>query len=772
MWAIAGGSIARAQLPVAADFTGAWFKPYLEIDEDPALCADALGLAAGEFFSKDTVLPTIGAQDFSRSLEAIEFDSFAQTPTTSDPRATPVEPPPHVVRIEGKPIYLARSYAAYTGLCGYGACSGYAYHASVRPLTGVPPRAYPDEYRKIGAQSLSVPEYLSSWLKSSDGRYFIGFRDYLPGHKARTLVRLTADGSWHETCRVIETPPPLDSIDNEAARAVLPAIRALDEAAFAMAGDGGCGSPAARTYRRQFLEQSLYRPWNWLGEEEIQAQLASQSMAKLELWAANGLYEHRALARYRAQRDVALDALEKFLAAQFRWPAEDVASVARTAVFVTDTGFSFPDGDPYRGGAAARALRRAILDHRPLEEIRAIDAPLAAIDGVDDEHRESALNAAVAYPEALQYLLDRGANPNRANAFGKTPLMYAAQQNAYESAAALLDHGADPNAQTRAPTSDCYYELSRTSVTVLHYAVRYASRRLVELLLEHGAAPVVSAKHGGYGEGTDPPGGEYPVHWLARYDSATSVERNPNIAPGDVPALKARLAPPESAALPELARQLTARAEREYSGGDPARALSSLRVALGVAPDLERALVDTSLVALRAGEPDEAARAAQRVIAQSHDERTLANAWFNYGLACDPSAIPDHRIECQSSTVYPFLRSWLIEPTPARVAKISEVMARVAQCHEQRGDGSTLHYFIATMGNTDEISSQTKIYVLRPARSAVATDSIRWSTRNGGPIATPALTRRYVLGDVAVDAYDSQAWVGTPVSFDGFVCAL
>src|SRR5262249_1526633 len=134
---------------------------------------------------------------------------------------------------------------------------------------------------------------------------------------------------------------------------------------------------------------------------------------------------------------------------------------------------------------------------RPIDELRAIEVPLNVIDGDDDDEghenyyrfNESMLDAAVEYPEAVAYLLELGADPNKTNTFFKTPLMYAAQRNAAASAKLLLDAGGDPNAVTVWPEG-CH-ALTRASMTALHYAVRYASSAFVDLLLERGAVTYI-----------------------------------------------------------------------------------------------------------------------------------------------------------------------------------------------------------------------------------------------------------------------------------------
>ena len=61
---------------------------------------------------------------------------------------------------------------------------------------------------------------------------------------------------------------------------------------------------------------------------------------------------------------------------------------------------------------------------------------------------DTALMAAVANPDAVSLLLQRGFDPNAANAWGKTPLMVAAEQNQIESMRRLLAAGANVHAET------------------------------------------------------------------------------------------------------------------------------------------------------------------------------------------------------------------------------------------------------------------------------------------------------------------------------------
>jgi uncharacterized protein YecT (DUF1311 family) len=99
------------------------------------------------------------------------------------------------------------------------------------------------------------------------------------------------------------------------------------------------------------------------------------------------------------------------------------------------------------------------------------------------EEIEPALFFAIEHPQEVKTLLERGANPNETNAYGKTALMYAAQYDLLETASVLLSHGANASAKTNryAPR------------TVLDYAAENASPELIALIL---AATPASASGG------------------------------------------------------------------------------------------------------------------------------------------------------------------------------------------------------------------------------------------------------------------------------------
>jgi ankyrin repeat protein len=82
-------------------------------------------------------------------------------------------------------------------------------------------------------------------------------------------------------------------------------------------------------------------------------------------------------------------------------------------------------------------------------------------------------------------LLERGANPNFRDTYGRTPLMYACEHGRIEPIALLLDKGADPNAQDEYGTSPLMY-VSRLACV----GDGASCQRIIDnmgLLLDHGA---------------------------------------------------------------------------------------------------------------------------------------------------------------------------------------------------------------------------------------------------------------------------------------------
>ena len=108
-----------------------------------------------------------------------------------------------------------------------------------------------------------------------------------------------------------------------------------------------------------------------------------------------------------------------------------------------------------------------------------------------DEDGKTALEwcAANRHPEAIELLLERGADPNRSDFNGKTPLIAAAASfpaNAPTAVGALLRHGADPNAANALDGK----------LTAAHQAIMSSNFPALMLLLEAGANPNAKTANG------------------------------------------------------------------------------------------------------------------------------------------------------------------------------------------------------------------------------------------------------------------------------------
>ena len=105
-----------------------------------------------------------------------------------------------------------------------------------------------------------------------------------------------------------------------------------------------------------------------------------------------------------------------------------------------------------------------------------------------------------------QMLLDKGANPNKGNMFGLTPLHYAAGKKSVITVKLLLEGGAVPNQGDNMGRASLWYAVGNKDVikvlldagadpnkrdrlgsTPLHRATRYSNKNVIQLLLDAGA---------------------------------------------------------------------------------------------------------------------------------------------------------------------------------------------------------------------------------------------------------------------------------------------
>jgi hypothetical protein len=746
------------------DPTNAWFKPALVENRSP-LCSAVFGEANRLFYSP---LPRLD----NRAIEVEDLEVIE--PSQDLTRERIVEPHPKTgepisrdqafVTTHGKKIYL--SMRTDSG-CG-GACESQQMFASPRPFETP---AHWEEH-----PNLSTPTPLASQLtllKSRDGRYHV----VVVADGQLQLFTLTENATWDGVCKVSVRPKDLASESDSELQAALKSIDDLKSTISPIRQDAGpdCGTMRAHERGGEFMndafERALYRPWT-LQPQEPDADGSDRPLDdNLTEWSTLGFDEYAAVSKFRSQRPATVAQLNRFYARSFGWPQADAALAAERAVAgAVDSSFAFSSIFKFTDGSLL--VRKAILENRPVAELEALNWRPTKPKWEWWVDQESVLSIAVNHPAALRWLLSKQLDPNHVNAFGKTPLMYATQQNALEAVRILLAHGANPNAATIFPEDTCTYTLGRANVTALHYAIRYGSAGIVQTLIDGGALPFVKTV-----EKWAPRQGQTPLEWLEMYAS-------PNISDADRPRLAQLLSAPESKQLVDYSQQQILEAEKQYAAGDLAAARRSLKNALQANASNERALGDLSLVALRAGEYGESLEAATRLISGGKDARMIANAWFNVGLACERSGQRylryNDQIYCMASEVFPFLQSWLSASSRARAEKLEQLFTAPGRerCVVPQPDSSEHRYIFVRAADMDDnrYAEVQRVYVLHPAGSTVSAAQIGWNVtpylgevRVPRPI-TPRLVRSHDLGGSTLTVFESEDAVQPPVRIGGYKC--
>ncbi|UAB72988.1 ankyrin repeat domain-containing protein [Vibrio sp. SCSIO 43132] len=481
----------------AAGFSKSWFQPTLKVNNDP-VC--------------QTMLP--------KTKELWDGDIDRNFPSSLERNAG------KEIKINGNTIYL--TYFRHAG-CG-GACERYQYLASVQPFPNR--RDDRDFYNELSERSPPIGE--GHILSSDDGKYYL----YVSGKEEDQLHQLLGDASWKHLCTLNKMPTTeqikLIKSDYYEMQDTLLSLRGYVRGLRRQSGSASfCGSMA--THGRWSIRISdefkrlLHAPKqtpekvNYNNYDDSTYEI---DFRNLELWALQGLSEYEAFNSYVRKINSATVELTQFYQDHFHWGAVEAEKIANYALkSAISSGIRFYMYKPFETEEEIQ-LRRAILQKLPIDQIMKIDVShmeksSQKIGWYDTN--ESILNASVTYPRAIAYLLEKGFDPNNKNVFNKTPLMYAAQYDSYESTKLLIEAGAQVNTGTIIPDDRCQYTLRTSNMSPLHYAVRYASKDLIQLLLDNGA----SKNFGVRNERNHPATIEYPIDWLTKYvnDNLTDDDR-------------------------------------------------------------------------------------------------------------------------------------------------------------------------------------------------------------------------------------------------------
>jgi hypothetical protein len=751
------GFAVHAAEPREATPAKVWFTPSLSVRTAP-MCDVALKAARKHFMSSD---PSDGPLDFDGfTLVALPYSGE----TKSDPKVEIDEQNPNHVTLKqpnGQVLHL--SFLRNPG-CG-GACESQTLLVSGEPIDDAL------EYNPGNDPKLaSTPPGEWPIYKDQDGNYLaIGNVD---GHLQ--VYALTTPEKWRLSCDVVLEPPDTHQSADVGVKNATAAIDALRAAAAELSrGAGSCGSSGTdwrwAQYQAHALAEALYRPWGVKLPKSTIESLNSYGdwpriVEGLKQWSLTGPVEYSAYKNFETALPLSISRIAPFYRHAFGWTAEQSKTMAEQALTsALSRGFGFYMYEPFTGPDEV-ALRAAIAGHEPMSEIVALPSDPKTYKPF---WTESILTLAIQYPEALKYLIKKGVAPDEPNGFGKTPLMYAAQFDQIESAKILLDAGADPNASTYLPQDSCNYTLQTDAMTPLHYAVRYASSPLIDLLLKSGAVTYAYAPSPRRSE-------HYPVEWLRKYtDANAGAEHNSKIPAADLDELAARLRPPDESERIATARSLVTKAEADYASGHAEAAFRGLRVALKADEKNEKAIEDLPVVALKADRASDAWQAATAALTKLTSPKQRAAAWFNKALACrhlhEEVGEPGKQAGiCRQDFMQMYINSYDMEPTASRATALRQLfespglgLCTVAGIGKHSGayrefGGYWDALWALTQYSTPKGATDTmgyRVYALHPSDQPVDINSIHWvepagmnRVANRPVAATPHLIASYGLG--------------------------
>lgn len=737
--------------------TQAWFIPSLTTNNDPE-CDQLLTDAKLEFATTES-WTSARPFDFTR-LKWID-------PGSGDQIAQPVDADHRRWKFTGADGSAVFAYFAVQPGCG-GACEAEYVVVADTPFDERP------DIKPDSPQTDAAPSWFV-YNAPDGGHYLVGVVD----HRLEAY-RISVPGQFHVSCSIALAP-------DKSVRSTDPDLQTVDASMTALRitigdivgnGGGNCGTlkTGARELvaAREALDEALYRPWAPPMPRGIGFTDYARVSEGIEQWSLTGPGEFATRSRYLHQLADATTALSRFYVKKFGWSETDSAEMAQQAFKAAiGLGFGFRRDDlfPMQNEAV---LRKAILERKPVKEIEAIAFDFETAEGAEGE---GLLPIAIGYPEALSYLLKRGLDPNKANPFGKTPLMYAAQFNQLESAKLLLKAGADPTARTFKPDDTCTYTIQTLEMTPLHYAVRYASAELVRLLLDNGASPLIKTRGLLHSDGL-------PIGWLRQYSGLTATgERNPNITGVEASALEVLLRLPVGAELLKRVNALVTRAEAESAADKFDASYLSISMAVNADPDNQRAVADFPLIALKAGRLPEAAAAADEGTRRLKSAADQASAWFNEARACE---LMDHqlveyagKVYCENDWIGMFVRSYELKASPARANKLRSLFPKEGTnaCTVTGDDGSVSQYRIAKsfMSKEGKKGLIHEIYVLHSAKvtanpAMIGVASPNRYARESGSWA-PHAVDRVVLEDDALTVIEAPFAPKAPM-IDGHQCGF
>lgn len=774
---IVGCAIAFGEEAISKQRQSSWFTPSLTINKSDT-CSSLLEKVKETYFS-NKYYGDIFYDNATRKYRS--FNGISPVEYGLDPDVT-------MEKIDykgqwGKGYYLGtptiilgeKKYYLHpqrTPGCG-GACEGYYLSISNQRL----PENWNDLSTIPSSDNYKIykDENKNIWSFSIDND--IEFNAYQVKHT----------GTWEKSCSIKLRPNNIGKSEDTKVQDAMKALNNFKLAVFGLTrGAGSCGS--MRTHSRwtssfaSNLPIILYRPWLYEGYEDRPrgkythiSDTYENDVAGLKDWSLMGLSEYESYHDYLRLMDKTSIDISTFYQNKFGWDKARSDKLAKsTLIAAVDGTIRFYMYEPIKSDGE-RQLRKAILEHKPIEEIKAIKVE---IKDQKSDGGESLLSVAVLYPEALKYLLKKGLDPDHKNDFGKTPLIYAVQYNQPESVRLLLDAGADPNAKTTHPWDTCFYTIRTFHMTPLHYAARYASPEVIKMLLDYGAAPFIKADN----QKEYPATQETPLDWLNIYTVASSEEKNPNMADDKVATVKEWLKPLDKEASDKLAIDYVLEAEKLYHKQKVEKAYRTLDLALELQPGNERGLSDMSLIAKKNGDYGKALKSANQLIKLSKSDKLKANAYYNLGLICREKGPTyyDGKSYCDiggyiskdeksdNGALASFLNAFKLKPTDARRDVVLTILRK-----GDKEDGKGVCTFPEGASGVHSVYfNSVNWYFLVDAEKSVSFKSVSGYFSNG-EVAFSAKRKDTIklTDDLKVERWSMNQGYYTPLRFDDWICS-
>lgn len=189
----------------------------------------------------------------------------------------------------------------------------------------------------------------------------------------------------------------------------------------------------------------------------------------------------------------------KHYARRDTWNLKDVDNFLKSGAMPANEGCGYVLADCEKDGVKSDIveylLKLAVVNNYSKQDIEKIisagtNIHKSKITGSFTTRGDNALMSSVKRLDIMKLLIEKGANVNAQNKFGKTALMYAIQYGNLDAVKMLVEHKADVNLATFENVDGyetCEYDLAAKKRTPLMYAAWHANDEVVKYLLSKGA---------------------------------------------------------------------------------------------------------------------------------------------------------------------------------------------------------------------------------------------------------------------------------------------